>query len=323
MKLRHLFVAALVTVPLLLAVGLLTGSAGFGCPDLSTTTGRALLDLRLCRLLTGFVVGAALAVSGCALQAVLRNALAEPYVLGISGGGSLGAALMLATGLASLTPLALPAGAFVAAILTLLVICLIARRAGGFAPHTLILTGVVAGTMLSSLLLLVLSFARLRVVHSVTWWMMGNLSGATWPLLFTVIGLVSLACLLLQAEARAMNALLLGHEAASNLGIRTQHVIPLILTAATLAAAAAVSISGIIGFVGLIIPHVARRIVGVDHRRLLPVSAIGGGTFLVLCDALARLLFAPHEIPVGVVTALLGGPFFLIVLTQKKPHDPA
>lgn len=309
----------LVTVPLLLAVGLLAGSSGFGCPDLYTTAGRALLDLRLCRLATGFTVGAALAVSGCALQAVLRNALAEPYVLGISGGGSLGAALVIATGLAGLTPLALPAGAFAAAAVTLLLVCLIARRAGGFAPHTLILTGVVAGTMLSSLLMLLLSFARSRVVHSITWWMMGNLSGATWPLLLTVTILVSLSCLLLQAEARAMNALLLGHETARNLGIRTRHVVPLILAAATLAAAAAVSLSGIIGFVGLIVPHVARRMVGADHRRLLPVSAFGGGAFLVLCDALARVLFAPHEIPVGVVTALLGGPFFLIVLTRRNP----
>ena len=307
----------LIPLPFLLALCLLAGSSGFGLPDLNTPTGRALLDLRLCRLATGFVVGAALACSGCALQAVLRNALAEPYVLGVSCGGSLGAALVIATGLSALTPLALPAGAFIAAAATLLLVCLLANRASGYTPNTLILTGVVAGSMLSSLLMLLLSFAKTRAVHSITWWLLGNLQATSWPLIAGVALLVLVSVGALCYEARTLNALLLGHEAAHNLGVRTRWAVPCILTAATLAAAAAVSVSGIIGFVGLIVPHALRRLTGANHRTLLPCSALFGGAFLVLCDTLARTLAAPHEIPVGVITSLSGGPFFLYLLTRK------
>ena len=319
---RHLLLW-LIPLPFLLALCLLAGAAGFGFPDTATATGRALLELRLSRLLTGFVVGAALSCSGCALQAVLRNALAEPYVLGVSSGGSLGAALVIATGLSALTPLALPLGAFIAAALTLLLICLLAGRASGYAPNTLILTGVVAGSMLSSLLMLLLSFARTRAVHSITWWLLGNLQATSWPLILSVTLLVALAIGVLCFEARTLNALLLGQETAYNIGVRTRFAVPLILAAATLAAAAAVAVSGIIGFVGLIVPHALRRLTGANHRTLLPCAALFGGTFLVVCDTLARILFAPHEIPVGVITALSGGPFFLYLLTRKAKESAA
>ncbi len=307
----------LLPIPFVLALCLLAGSSGFGLPDTATATGRALLELRLSRLLTGFVVGAALSCSGCALQAVLRNALAEPYVLGVSSGGSFGAALVIATGLSALTPLALPAGAFIAAAATLLFVCLLANRTSGYTPNTLILTGVVFGSMLSSLLMLLLSFAKTRAVHSITWWLLGNLQATSWPLIASVTALVALAIGVLCYEARTLNALLLGHETAHNLGINTRFAVPCILTAATLAAAAAVAVSGIIGFVGLIVPHALRRLTGANHRTLLPCAALFGGTFLVVCDTLARTLFAPHEIPVGVITALSGGPFFLYLLTRK------
>jgi iron complex transport system permease protein len=312
----------LLPVPFLLAACLLAGSSGFGLPDLGTTTGRALMELRFSRLITGLVVGAALSCSGCALQAVLRNPLAEPYVLGVSSGGSLGAALMIALGLASLTPLALPAGAFVGAAATLFLVCLLASRVGGYAPNTLILTGVVVGSILSSLLMLLLSFAQSRAVHSITWWMLGSLQSASWSLLALVAGLVATAIAALIVEARSLNALLLGADAAYHLGVRTRVAMPVILAAATLAAASAVAVSGIIGFVGLIIPHALRRLTGANHRVLLPCAAVFGGTFLVLCDTLARTLFAPHEIPVGVVTSLAGGPFFLYLLTRSRRAAP-
>ncbi len=305
-------------IPVLLALSLLAGSSGFGLPDLSTPTGHALFELRLSRMLTGFVVGAALSCSGCALQAVLRNALAEPYVLGVSSGGSLGAAFVIATGLSVVTPLALPAGAFVTAAVTLLVVCLLANRTGRYAPDTLILTGVVMGSMLSSLLMLLLSFAKMRAVHSITWWLLGSLQATSWPLIGCVSALIALSVGALCLEARSLNALVLGPEAAHNLGVNTRRAIPVVLTAATLAAAAAVAVSGIIGFVGLIVPHALRRLAGANHRTLLPCAALFGGTFLVVCDTLARTLFAPHEIPVGVVTSLSGGPFFLYLLASRK-----
>jgi iron complex transport system permease protein len=313
---RHILYL-LIPIPFALALCLLAGSSGFGLPDTATATGRALLELRLSRLATGFVVGAALSCSGCALQAVLRNALAEPYVLGVSSGGSLGAALVIATGLSALTPLALPTGAFVCAALTLLLVCLLASRTSGYSPNTLILTGVVAGSMLSSVLMLLLSFAKTRAVHSITWWLLGNLQATSWPLIAGVATLIALAIAVLCFEARTLNALLLGHEAAHNLGVRTRFAVPCILAAATLAAASAVAVSGIIGFVGLIVPHALRRMTGANHRILLPCAALVGGAFLVLCDTLARTLAAPHEIPVGVITSLTGGPFFLYLLTRK------
>lgn len=314
---RHILLG-LIPLPFLLALSLLAGSSGFGLPDLSSATGRALLELRLCRLATGFAVGAALACSGCSLQAVLRNALAEPFVLGVSCGGSLGAAVAIATGLALVTPFAVPAGAFLAAALTLTLVCQISRRAGGYSPNTLILTGVVAGSMLSSLLMLLLSFAPSRTVYSITWWLLGNLQATSWPLVGSAAALIALAIAVLCLEARAINALTLGQENAHHLGVDTRRALPAVLGAATLAAAAAVAVSGIIGFVGLIVPHALRRLVGANHRSLLPCAALFGGTFLVLCDALGRALFAPHEIPVGVVTSLLGGPFFLYLLTTRK-----
>ena len=309
----------LMPLPFLLALSLLAGSSGFGLPDLSTATGRALLELRLCRLATGFVVGAALSCSGCALQAVLRNALAEPYVLGVSCGGSLGAAVVIATGLSAVTPFAIPGGAFLAAAATLFLVCQLSRRAGGYSPNTLILTGVVAGSMLSSLLMLLLSFAKSRTVYSITWWLLGNLQATSWPLIGSVAALTALAIAILCLEARSINALALGQENAHHLGVATRRAVPIVLGAATLAAASAVAVSGIIGFVGLIVPHALRRLAGANHRSLLPCAALFGGTFLVLCDALSRMLFAPHEIPVGVVTSLSGGPFFLYLLSTRKP----
>jgi len=312
----------LFAMPAALVLCLLAGPAGFGLPDISTSTGRALLELRLLRVVTGFVVGAALALSGCALQAVLRNALAEPYVLGVSSGGSLGAALVIVTGLTQSIPLALPFGAFVVGGLTLLLVCLASGRSGHYAPNTLILVGVVAGSMLSSLLMLVLALASTRAVHSITWWMLGNLQATSWPLVLTVAALVAVSAAILCSQSHALNALLLGQSTARHLGVETRAVLPLVLGAVALATSAAVSLSGVIGFVGLIVPHALRRLTVANNRHLLPAAALCGGTFLVVCDALARLLFAPREIPVGVVTALTGGPFFLYLLLRKVNGRP-
>ena len=312
----------LLAVPVVLVLCLLAGPAGFGLPDTSTFAGRALLELRLLRVVTGFVVGAALALSGCALQAILRNALAEPYVLGVSSGSSLGAALTIVTGLAQLTPLALPAGAFVVGGLTLLLVCLVSGRAGHYSPNTLILVGVVASSMLSSLLMLVLALADTLALHSITWWMMGNLQATSWTLVLIVAVLVAISAALLFSQPPALNALLLGSETARHLGVETRIVLPLVLGAAALATSAAVSLAGCIGFVGLIVPHTLRRVVGANHRRLLPTATLCGGAFLVVCDTFARLLFAPREIPVGVITALAGGPFFLyLLLRNHETHE--
>ena len=278
----------------------------------------AIAMFRRYRLAAGFLVGAALALSGAVLQALLRNPLAEPYVLGVSSGGAFGAALVIVAGLATWHVLALPGGAFVAALATLLTVYALASRSGAPSVYGLILSGVVVSAMLNSLLMLLISFASVEGLHTITWWMLGNLQVTSGTRLLACGACVVAAFATVWLLARELNALALGREMAHHLGVRTRLVIALALGAATLAAAAAVALAGLIGFVGLIVPHAVRQVVGADHRRLLPVAAVAGGVFLVACDLVARLVLAPMELPVGVVTALTGGPFFLMLLRRRK-----
>ena len=280
----------------------------------SGTVGEALFWLRFWRILAGLVVGASLALAGAVLQTVLRNPLADPFVLGLSGGASLAAAVVLATGLAAVGAFVLPTAAFIGAVAALLVVAAVARAAGG-GPVSLILSGVVVGGITSSFLMLILTFSESRALQSVTWWMMGNLSSAGPEQLAVTGACACAAALVLLAQARKLNALVLGADYARTLGVRTERVVPLVLGAASLATAASVSLAGVIGFVGLIVPHAVRRLVGANHRALLPLSALGGGLFLVACDQAGRL-FGEVEVPAGVITALAGGPFFLYLLIR-------
>ena len=279
----------------------------------------ALFWLRLWRVLAGLLVGASLALAGAVLQTVLRNPLADPFVLGLSGGASLAAAAVLATGLAAVGAFVLPTASFIGAVAALLLVAAVARAAGG-GPVTLILSGVVMGGITSSLLMLILTFSESRALQSVTWWMMGNLSSAE-PLQLALTGACAgMAAIVLLAQARKLNALVLGTDLARTLGVRTERVVPLVLGAASLATAAAVSLAGVIGFVGLIVPHAVRRLAGANHRALLPLSALGGGVFLVACDQAGRL-FGEVEVPAGVITALAGGPFFLYLLIRHARNQ--
>lgn len=274
----------------------------------------ALFWLRFWRVVAGLIVGAALALAGAVLQTVLRNPLADPFVLGLSGGASLAAAAVLGTGLAAVSAFVLPTASFLGAVAALVVVAAVARAAGG-GPVTLILSGVVMGGITSSFLMLILTFSESRALQSVTWWMMGNLSGAGPGQLAVTGACAGVSAVVLLAQTRKLNALVLGPDMARTLGVRTERVVPLVLGAASLATAAAVSLAGVIGFVGLIVPHAVRRLVGANHRALLPVSAIGGGLFLVACDQAGRL-FGEVEVPAGVITALAGGPFFLYLLIR-------
>jgi len=308
----------LLLIPVL-TLGVLTGPHGLGLPSWDTPMGAALLQLRAYRTIAGFIVGAALAGAGVVLQAVLRNPLADPYVLGVSSGSALGAALVISLGLAAGRVFALPLGAFVAALLTLALVFRLAARNGVLSVYSLILSGVVVSSMLSSLLMLLISFADTEGLHSIVWWMLGSLQANSGRVLAGCGVCAMLALAIALTLTRELNALTLGREMAHHLGVRTRLAIGLALAAATLATAAAVALAGLIGFVGLIVPHAMRSLVGADHRRLLPASAVAGGGLLVLCDTFARTVFAPLEIPVGVVTALAGGPFFLVLLRRRKP----
>ena len=282
-------------------------------------TNDALFWLRVWRVLAGLLVGASLALAGAVLQTVLRNPLADPFVLGLSGGASLAAAAVLATGLAAVGAFVLPVASFAGAVAALLVVAAVARAAGG-GPVTLILSGVVMGGITSSFLMLILTFSESRALQSVTWWMMGNLSSAEPAQLVVTGACAGVAAVVLLAQARRLNALVLGADYARTLGVRTERVVPLVLGAASLATAAAVSLAGVIGFVGLIVPHAVRRLAGANHRALLPLSALGGGIFLVACDQAGRL-FGEVEVPAGVITALAGGPFFLYLLIRHARNQ--
>lgn len=277
-----------------------------------------ILQLRLYRIIAGYTVGAGLSCSGVVLQALLRNPLADPYVLGVSSGSALGAALVIFLGLSSVSIFFLPASAFLAGILIMGLVYLLACHEGTPSIYGLLLSGIIVGSVCSSLLMLIISLVPVEGMHSIAWWMLGNLQVMFSPLLVAcsvliVLGIVGIWCI-----APQLNALTLGRDMAHHLGVRTTLIVSLGLVLATLTTAAAVAMAGLIGFIGLIVPHFVRNLIGPDHRWLVPVSALTGGLFLVLCDTFARIILAPVEIPVGVITALLGGPFFLILLRQRR-----
>lgn len=305
--------------PVILAFCLLMGPAGFGLPD--WTTQREIMILRITRVLAGLIVGAALSVAGVVLQAILRNPLAEPYVLGVSSGAGLGAALAILFGLSALGAFTLPLMAFLLAIATLAAVYKLASSPGS-APslYSLILSGVIVSSVCSSLLMFLVSLAPVEGMHSILWWMLGNLDVSSNALLATTGGVVLAGFIGIWLLAPEFNALTLGHDMAHYLGVRVRLAIGIGLLLATLITAASVGIAGLIGFVGLIVPHVMRALVGPDHRRLIPACALGGGAFLAVCDAIARTVMSA-EIPVGVVTALVGGPFFLVLLRTRRKEQ--
>ncbi|MDP6490428.1 MAG: iron ABC transporter permease [Kiritimatiellia bacterium] len=302
---------------LLLVLCALSGPSGFGLPAIGTPVGRAILSLRLHRIVTGLVVGAALSCAGVVFQALLRNPLAEPYILGVSSGAGLGAAAAILTGLGgAVTALLLPTTAFAGAMLALLTVLAVAGGTRA-SVYSLILSGVIVSAIASSILMFLVATAPREGLHSVIWWMLGNLQPASQvQMLVTtvvVVGGIVAAWLI----APQLDALTLGREVAHHVGVRTELLTAIGLVLGSLLAAAAVSLAGLIGFVGLIVPHVMRSLLGPGHRRLIPATALAGGVFLALCDALARSVLAPREIPVGVLTALCGGPFFLAILKLR------
>ena len=304
--------------PLLLVLCVLMGPSGIGLPDLQSQ--RDILMLRLGRVLAGFIIGAALSCSGVVFQAVLRNPLAEPYVLGVSSGAGLGAALAIMTGFAGAFATALPLCAFLAAVITLAIVYGLSGNSSTPSLYSLILSGVVVSAVCSSLLMFIVSAASIEGMHNILWWMLGNLDMPSDAVLGLSSLLVVAGCAALWLMARELNALTLGHQMAHHLGIRVKASIITALLLGTLVAATAVGVAGLIGFVGLIVPHIMRTLVGPDHRRLIPAAAIGGGAFLAVCDAFARTIL-PVEIPVGVITALLGGPFFLFLLKRRRTPE--
>ena len=273
-----------------------------------------MLGLRLPRTLLGLLVGGSLALSGASLQALLGNPLADPYLLGVSGGAACGTLLGAILGLQG--PVASPLAALVGGLAAVLLVGVVARSEGRLDRTRLLLSGVVVNALASSVLLFLLSFGDTARTQTFVFWMLGSLAGATGESVRALAVYLAAGAALLFPLARAFDALTLGEETAETLGIPVERVKRTAYLAASLLAAAAVAYAGIIGFVGLLVPHAARRVAR-GHRSLLVLSALGGGALLVVSDLAARTLFAPEEISVGAVTALLGAPAFLLLLRRR------
>lgn len=268
-------------------------------------------DLRLPRALLAIAIGAGLAAAGAAYQAVFRNPLADPFVIGASGGAALGATAAIVAGLSLVMP-----AAFASAVLAVIAVYLLAQTGNRPSAINLLLAGAALSTLLSSAVTL-LMFLSDRNLHEVFAWLMGGLGGRSWPHLRTTAPLMLVGVAALWALARPLDALTGGEESAQSLGLNVTRARFAIVAAATLTTAAAVAAGGIIGFVGLIVPHAGRRLVGGSHVGLIPVSALAGGLLVLLADDLARTVVAPVELPVGVLMALIGAPFFLWLLKRR------
>jgi iron complex transport system permease protein len=278
-------------------------------------------SVRLPRALLGFFVGGGLALAGAALQGLFRNPLADPGLLGVSAGASLGAVLTIYGGLSARAVWALPAGSFVgAAVNALLVFAIAARRGRGRVfTGTLLLVGVALGALAISFTTFILAAAlsSYDVGRQVVYWLLGGLEGRTWDHLLLGAPAILVGSAVVLAQARELDALLLGELAAQSVGVDVPRVRVRVVVAVSLVVGAAVAVAGPIGFVGLLVPHVLRLLVGAGHRALLPLSFVGGGVFVVFADVVARTLLAPAEIPVGIVTAAIGAPFFLALLVRR------
>lgn len=295
-------------------------AAGLFNRDAGGIASTIIWKIRVPRVLLAVFVGMGLAGSGCVFQGLLRNPLADPYTLGVSGGAAFGATVAIVTGLASASVFSLPLFAFLGSLACFYAVYAIASRKS-FSVNSLILTGVVFGFIFSSAVLLILAVANPDKLHASIIWLTGDLSGSDPRLLFVVAAVVLAGSAALYFFSRELNILTLGEEKASNLGVETETVKKAAFVTASLITGACVSASGIIGFVGLIMPHLMRKIVGPDHRWLIPASLLGGAAFLPLCDAAARTVIAPLELPVGVITGLVGGVFFLAFLIRSGEHE--
>lgn len=283
---------------------------------------RIVWTLRLPRVLLGFVVGASLSVAGVVMQALVRNEMADPFVLGISSGASVMATLGMIFGVFSIFgPFATAISAFIGAILTTVIVYALSRNHHKIVITQLLLSGLVISMILDGITkIITLSAPNALGLHNAEFWMSGSLAGAKWEYLTLPLIIIILTMLYLMLHYRTLNVLLLGEESAVTMGVNVRYFQKVLMIVSSILVAATISVSGVIGFVGLICPHLARLIVGSDHKKVLPISALIGGILVVWTDVLARTLIAPEELPLGTLTAIIGGPIFIVLLKHKRTH---
>jgi iron complex transport system permease protein len=335
--LRRLTVGALVLVVITLVVVIIAASVGpFTVPFTHTVS--TLLDLigigestakpteqaiiesiRLPRIFLSFVVGAALGISGGIMQGLFRNSMADPGIIGVSSGGATGAVFAIATGLSTVSTFFLPLFAFVGSAVAMAVVFLIASVGGRFSMATLLLGGIAVSSFLGAITTATIILTDdLNVQRQIIFWIAGGFDTVRWESVQIATPIIVIGALITIFVARDLNLLLVSEDEARALGVRVTLVRNTLLVSASLITGAAVAFSGIIAFVGLVVPHVVRLVVGADHRVLLPLSALGGGLFLLVADTAARIVLSPAELRVGVLTAMIGAPFFIYLLLRSK-----
>ncbi|MCR4443180.1 MAG: iron ABC transporter permease [Peptococcaceae bacterium] len=273
-----------------------------------------LFSLRLPRVIQAAFVGAGLSVVGTFLQGLLRNPMADPYVLGVSSGAAFGATFAIISGLGTAS---VGLGSFLAALGTIYAVYMIAKSGSRVSMASMLLAGIAISAFMSSIISLMMLLHH-DELSRIVFWTMGSFSLVTWRNVLFSAPLITAGCLVMFAYSRELNAIMTGEEIAEHLGVNTEAVKKVVLTAGALVTAAAVAVTGIIGFVGLIVPHICRLLVGPDNRILVPFAALAGAIFLILADTLARLILAPAEMPTGIITAAVGGPFFIYLLIRSK-----
>ncbi|MBZ0182744.1 MAG: iron ABC transporter permease [Melioribacteraceae bacterium] len=308
----------LLTILTALSIGSVTISfvdiiKSFFGSDTESLSSDIIFKIRLPRIILALAVGGGLSVAGAVFQAILMNPLAEPYILGISSGGTFGAVLAMVLGLSFL---GVQAFAFIGALIVIGIVFLIGKRFGELEPNVMLLSGVMVGAFFSAIILLMINFLN-ESLRTAIFWLMGNLSLASGENVYYILGISILISFVLSINSQKYNILSLGDEQAAHLGLDTKVIKTVTYVSASILVGAIVSVSGIIGFVGLIIPHLCRLIFGIDNRIIIPASFFIGSSYLILTDTLARYIISPVEIPVGAVTAIIGAPIFIYLLRKR------
>ena len=282
-----------------------------------------IMDIRLPRLILALLVGAVLAILGAVMQGLFRNPLADPSLIGVSGGASVGASIVIVAACgAMLSPLAglsmVALGAFIGGVITTLVVYRVATSILGTSVTTMLLAGIAIGAIAGAFNSLLSYFSDNQMLRQISVWQMGNLGGANWQKASLMAAVSLIIFSLLPSHAKSLNAFLLGESEARHLGIDVQRIKRQLIFLTALGVGVSVALAGLIGFVGLVIPHMVRLLIGPDHRALLPASALAGASLLLIADSIARVVVLPAELPTGILTALLGAPFFVVLLLKQR-----
>ncbi|MCL2711956.1 MAG: iron ABC transporter permease [Methanomassiliicoccaceae archaeon] len=324
---KNMIVATVTTIVLILALilSLSVGPVKLSLADVfASLIGKGsenyiIQNVRLPRILCCVLVGAALSVSGLAMQGLFRNPMASPSVIGVSSGAAFGASLAMGFGVGlTFGMYAVPAMSFVFCFGTMFLVYILARTSGGTSVTMLLLAGIAVGAFFNGMVSVVQYIVDESTLPGIVYWLMGNVADCRWPEFRLALIPVIAGMIIIWMRAKELNLISLGEEQAENLGVNVDQTRILLLIGSSLAVAGAVSISGIIGFVGLIIPHVFRMIVGPDHKVLVPLSIVGGAAFLIIMDVVSRSIMSPVELPIGILTALLGAPFFIYIMRTKR-----